>query len=70
MNINKAVIKEYHSKNLKEIANAPIHALSGISPDGAEKIGDILGVSTIKELANNKFIKWAIAITNLEDSES
>jgi hypothetical protein len=70
MNINKAVVKEYHDKALKEVANAPLHALSGISKDGAKALHDVLGVDTVKELANNKFIKWAIAITNLEEAES
>lgn len=70
MNINKAVIKEYQDKNFSDIANAPVHALSGISSDGSKKLLEILGVKTVEDLAKNKFIKWAQAIVNLTDSES
>lgn len=69
MNINFAVDKEWEDKTLKEIANAPVAALQGVSDRMAEHLYEALKVKTVNDLANNKFIRWAQAISTLADTE-
>ena len=67
MQIDKAVVKAYEEKSFKEIAEAPVWALSGISEAGAEKLKEFLGVKTVRDLANLKYFRWAQAITTFAD---
>ncbi len=69
MNINKAVDKKYESMSLKEIANAPVDALQGVSEGDAKLLAEAFNVKTVKDLANLKYVKWAQAIVNLADTE-
>lgn len=69
MNINKAVDKAYESKSLKEIANAPVDALQGVSENDAKLLKEAFGVDTVKELAELKYVKMAQAIVALADYE-
>ncbi|MBE7440285.1 MAG: hypothetical protein HS115_17675 [Spirochaetales bacterium] len=71
MNINKAVDKAFENKSLKEIADAPISALQGITEEGAQKIADALHIkNSIRALATSKYIDWARAIVMLADTEN
>ena len=58
-NLKDAVDKAWENKTLQEIANAGLEALQGISPEGAEKIREVLHVKTVQELAENKHVKNA-----------
>lgn len=69
MNLSKCVSKAYEGKSLHELADAPIDALEGINESDAELIRKALHVSTIRELANLKFVKWATAIATLADED-
>jgi hypothetical protein len=69
MNINKAVDKAYETKSLKEIADAPVDALEGVSASDAELLQKAFNVKTIRDLANLKYVKWAQAIVALSDTE-
>ncbi|MCC5814219.1 MAG: hypothetical protein JJT78_05635 [Leptospira sp.] len=69
MNINKAVVKEYEKKSLKEIANAPVDALQGVSAGDAELLKKAFNVKTVKDLAKLKYVKWAQSIVALADTE-
>jgi len=69
MNINKCVDKAYEGKSFHELANAPIDALEGIGHKDAEILKRAFKVSTIRELANLKFIKWATAIATLAEED-
>ena len=69
MNINKAVDKDFESKTLKEIADAPVACLQGVSDRMGEALLEALKVKTVRDLANNKYVKWAQAITALADCE-
>mmetsp|Transcript_10327 Transcript_10327/g.12415 ORF Transcript_10327/g.12415 Transcript_10327/m.12415 type:complete len:185 (+) Transcript_10327:72-626(+) len=64
MNVDKAVDKEYESKSLKEIAEAPISALQGLTTKADELLGG-LGVKTIADLGSLKYCKWAESIVLL-----
>jgi hypothetical protein len=70
MNLNKALDKEYETKSLKEIADAPVAALEGVSEKDAELLKAAFNVKTIRDLANLKFVKWAQAIVTLADTEA
>jgi len=68
LNINNAVDKEYEDKTLKEIADAPVAALQGVS----ERMGEILGelnIKTVRDLGSWKYFQWAQAISTLADRE-
>jgi hypothetical protein len=67
MQIDKAVVKVYETKPFNEIADAPVWALQGISEAGAEKLKEVLGVKTVRDLANLKYVRWAQAITTFAE---
>ncbi|MDO8653984.1 MAG: hypothetical protein Q7R66_17565 [Undibacterium sp.] len=67
MNINICIDKKYEDKSFKELADSPIDALQGISKTDAEMLKKVFNITTIREFANLKFIKWAMAITTLAD---
>ena len=68
INVNKAVDKAYETKTLKEIANAPVAALEGLSEEQGKLLGQ-LGIKTIGDLGNWKFAAWARAIVDLAKLE-
>jgi hypothetical protein len=70
MNINKAVVKAWEGKSLKEIANAPVDALQGVSAKDAELLKEAFNVKTVADFANLKFVKWAAAIAQLAETEA
>jgi hypothetical protein len=67
MNINKCVDRAYEDKSFKELADAPIYALQGVAAKDAELLKEAFNVTTIREFANLKFVKWATAIAILAD---
>ena len=69
MNIHRALDKAWEGKSFKELAEAPPSALAGISEKDAELLAQALGIKTIRDLANNKFFKWARAIVIAADLE-
>ena len=56
MNINTLVDKSYESSSFKEIAEAPLDALQGLSQGDAEKLKTLFNISSIRELAQLKFV--------------
>ena len=69
MNINKAIDKAYEGKTFKQLADAPVDALQGVSAADAQALAKALNVKTIRDLANLKYTKWARAIVTLADQE-
>ena len=65
MNINNIVDSAYADKCFRDICNAPLAALRGVSAKDAKALNQAFGVNTIGELANLKFVKWASAIQTL-----
>jgi hypothetical protein len=70
MNINKAVDKAYESKSFKDLADAPVSALQGISEADAILLQKAFKIKTVKDLAKLKFVKWAQAIVTLSELEN
>lgn len=69
MNIKKAVDKKYEGKSFKELVDAPVDALEGVSKKDAEHLDAAFNVKTIGDLAKLKYVKWAQAIAQLAEVE-
>jgi hypothetical protein len=69
MNIDTIVDQEYANKTFRDIVNAPISALRGVSAKDAKALQQAFGVNTVRELANLNFVKWASALAILADEE-
>lgn len=68
MNINKGLDKEFETRSLQEIVEAPVSALQGIS-DKKEGLLRNVGVNTVGDLAEFKYCKWAESIVELSKYE-
>jgi hypothetical protein len=53
------VDKAYEGKDLKEIADAPVDALQGVSAGDAEALHKAFNIKTVRDLATNKYVRWA-----------
>jgi len=69
MDISKAVDKAFEKMSFKELANAPVSAIQGISEGDADLLNKAFKVKTVKQLANLKYVKWAQAIVTFADLE-
>ena len=69
MNINKALDKAYEGKSLKEILDAPVDAIQGVSKGDAEYLDKAFNIKTVSDLGNCKFFVWARSIANLAEAE-
>ena len=69
LNINKAVDKAFESKTLKEIADAPVDALEGVSAGDAELLAKAFNIKSIRDLGTNKYFLTAQAIATLAAKE-
>ena len=69
MNINTVVDAEFAGKCFRDICNAPLSALRGVSAKDAKALQQAFNVQTIGELADLKFVKWATAIRILASEE-
>jgi hypothetical protein len=69
MNIDRALMKEYEGKSFKELVDAPVNAIAGVTDSDAEHLKAAFNVKTIKDLATLKYVLWAQAIVTLADTE-
>ena len=65
--IDTKLDKQYENTPLKELADAPVGALQGLSDADAEKLKDALGIKTVRDLGTNKYFLWAQAIAKLAE---
>jgi len=63
--IAKMLDKAYEGKEFSELATSPVAALQGVSDSDAEHLKAAFGITTIRDLATNKFVLWAQAINVL-----
>lgn len=68
MNIAEAVVIDSEGAHLSTIADGPVSALQGIGPVSS-KVAEVLGINTVRELADYKYFKMARAIVTLEACE-
>jgi hypothetical protein len=69
MNLNKALTKAYETKSFKELVDAPVDAIAGISANDAKLLQEAFNVKTIGDLAKLKYVRWAQAIATLAETE-
>jgi hypothetical protein len=69
VNINSALMKEYEGKSFKELVNAPVTAIAGLTESDAEHLKAAFNVKTVKDLATLKYALWAQAIVTLAETE-
>lgn len=69
MNIDTVVDKAWTTKCFRELADAPVSALRGVSPADAKALAKAFNVTTVRDLAQLDFVKWAQAIVVLADQE-
>ena len=69
MNINTVVDTEFAGKCFRDICNAPLSAMRGLSKGDAKALHQAFGITTIGDLAELKFVKWATAIKTLAAEE-
>jgi len=70
MNINTIVDDAFADKSFRDICNAPVSALRGVSAKDAKALHETFNVRTIGELADLKFVRWASAIRTLACEEA
>jgi hypothetical protein len=63
--LDKLLDKAYEGKDFKELADAPVSALAGVSDADAEALKKAFGIKTIGDLAGHKAIVAAQAIAAL-----
>lgn len=63
--VSKFLDKAYEGMDFKELAAAPVSALQGVSDGDADHLKAAFGITSIHDLATNKFVLWAQAINVL-----
>jgi hypothetical protein len=56
--------KEYETTSWKEIASAPVSAISGVSKQDGEDLKKAFDIDTIRDLATNKYVLLAHGINS------
>ncbi|HEU4851486.1 MAG TPA: hypothetical protein VFT37_04950 [Telluria sp.] len=69
MNIDKIIDKDHSGKCFRDLAEAPLHALRGLSVKDAKALQAAFNITTVRELAELNFVKWATAIVTLAAEE-
>jgi hypothetical protein len=68
MNVNKGLMKKSEDMSFEDISHSPVSILQGLSEEKG-KILEAVGVHTVKELAELKYVHWAEAIVLLSEYE-
>jgi hypothetical protein len=63
--LSKYLDKDYESKSLKEILDAPVNALAGVTEDDAELLKRAFRIKTVGDLGKNKYFLAAQAMLQL-----
>ncbi len=67
--IGKFLDRTWEQKEFAELADAPIEALQGVSKADADALKATLNIKTVRDLATNKYVLVAQAITGLSGAE-
>ena len=68
--IVKFYIKDYEDKNLEELTQAPVCAISGVSESDAEDLKKAFNIETVNDLATSKYIRLAQGINAFSECEA
>jgi len=64
-NLDNVLDPPYSSSSVTDLVNAPVSALSGVSDADAQGLELAFNIKTVGDLANNQFIRAAIAIVEM-----
>jgi hypothetical protein len=64
-NLDNVLDPEYASSTVTDLVNAPVSALSGVSDADAQGLELAFNIRTVGDLANNQFIRAALAIVEM-----
>ncbi len=62
MNLNKALDKKFETLTFKQLVEAPVSALAGVSDADGNLLEQAFGVKTVRDLGTNKHFRAAMAI--------
>jgi len=65
VNLDALLTPEYQSSSVTDLVGAPITALSGIDAAEAEGLRQAFGIETVGDLADNAFVRAAVAIREM-----
>ncbi len=63
--ITKFFDKQYEQKEFSELADAPVDSIAGVSASDAEALKSAFNIKTVRDLADNKYVKIAQAVVAL-----
>ncbi|WP_285752590.1 hypothetical protein [Lentzea sp. NBRC 105346] len=66
VNLDALLDKAYEDKPLKEILDAPVDALAGVSAGDAEHLKAAFNIKTVRDLATNKHYRAAVMLLDME----
>jgi len=68
--LKKYLDKKYEKMSWREVANAPVSAISGISEQDSRDLKEVFGIDTIRELAQNKYVCIAQGINSFSKASA
>jgi hypothetical protein len=60
--------KKYEQQEFNDLAEASVDAIQGLSESDADALKQALGINTVRDLAENKFVRIAQAVVALSGS--
>ena len=63
--LGKALDKAYEDNSLREVLDAPVAALAGVSDGDAQHLDAAFGIKTVRDLGTNKYFTLAQALVSL-----
>ena len=67
--IVKFYTKAYEDKNLEELTQSPVCAISGVSESDAADLKTAFNIKTVEDLATNKYVRLAQGINAFSECE-
>lgn len=67
--IVKFYIKPYEDKNLDELTQSPVCAISGVSESDADDLKKAFNIETVEDLATNRYVRLAQGINAFSECE-
>jgi len=68
IDLDKVLDKAWADKSLPEVLAAPVSALKGVSERDGELLKEAFGVTTVADLAELKYVRWAQALAALNEA--
>ncbi|GAA2455512.1 hypothetical protein [Streptomyces glaucus] len=69
IDLDTVLDRAWADKPLAEVLAAPVSALKGVSDRDGELLKEAFGVTTVAELAELKYVRWAQALAALDTAK-